>query len=55
MTPLQLFLISVVVCAFCMMFDNDNKAPNWVKALGGVSIIVIFCSIIWGIFYYVKI
>ena len=55
MTPLQLFLVSLVIFCFILWYDWDGKAKNYIKFLGGCSILSMFGSIIWAIFYYIKI
>lgn len=54
MTPLQLFIICLVIFLFIFILDRDNEAPIFLKALGGFSILGMLGSIIWGILYYIK-
>lgn len=55
MTPLQLFLASLVVFCFILWYDWDGKAKDYIKTLGGFSMLSMIGSIIWAIFYYIKV
>jgi len=59
MTPLQLFLLSIVLFIFfgilSDIFKGYDKVQNFCYTIVGLSIFLLVGSIIWGIFHYIKI
>ena len=46
MTPLQLFLASLVIFCFCIIVDWDGEAEDYIKTTGGFSVLSMIGSII---------
>lgn len=52
MTPLQAFLVLLVIIIFCMIGDTPSHRNEWIQLLGGLCVILEFVVVIWAIFYY---
>lgn len=56
MTPLQLFLIQIVLIILLYIMDTshkkDDNIKNWIKSIGGFIIFSVFGTAIWAIIYY---
>ena len=60
MTPLQLFLIQIVIVCLCIFLDwsNENKKDKLgriIALIGGVTVVSIFGTLIYAVLFYVKI
>lgn len=62
MTPLQLFLILLVLTIVCTILATPNKEgtkrtpiEQYAKVVGALFFWGIFASLIWAVLYYVKV